>query len=298
MGFQFSVDANEIASAGIPGLTACADDSQTRSVSVFLLLNVMGSGDVTNAATIPVTLDFNGPAAPTITSVGPSDSTSLEVAFTPVDGSGAQQFYVYCEQSTQITTTASTTSGSGGAGAASSQGFHTYGGVGGGGAGGAGGAGGSGGIAGAGGAGGGSSTGGTTSSTTTTTTTTGAGGGASAVGECGTPTTLVAGQVPTGASCGQRATTPVVTSSTLVPGYRYLIGVAGVDNVGNVGPLSALVCSAPSDVDDFWSDYLANGGQAGGGCSLTDVAHENALAVGGWMLVLAVALGRRRRESV
>lgn len=45
----------------------------------------------------------------------------------------------------------------------------------------------------------------------------------------------------------------------------YTIAVAATDGVGNVGPLSTLVCETPQPIDDFFKVYRDAGGRAGGG---------------------------------
>lgn len=304
--FDFFADANQIASAGINGLTACADTSQSRTVTVYLLLNPMGSADVTNFATIPVNIDFNGPSAPTNVAAGTADATSLEVSFDSVQGSGATEFRVYCERSAQLVTTTSGAGGATGAGGTATQGLKPLGGVGGGaGAGGAGGTAGSGGTAGmggTGGAGGTAGTGGTSSSSgtggTTSSSSSSTSSGSSS-SECNDPETLVAGEEPSIEPCGTGTGSPVTTTTPLEAGYSYWIGVAAVDLVGNIGPLSELVCSAPDDVDDFWSDYLKNGTAGGGcGCSTVGISPEAPAALGGWALAFfATAMRRRRRRK-
>lgn len=316
--FDFFLGANEIASAGITGLSACEDTSQSRTVTVYLLLNPMGAAAVTEFATIPVAIDFNGPAAPTAISVGTADATSLEVSFDTVAGSGATEFRVYCERSAPLSTS-TTTAGAGGAtgatgaGGTGTQGLKPLGGVGGGagaggggGAAGAGGTAGGGGMTGAGGTAGGGGTGGSGPSTGGaggTNPSGGTGGSTSSStpssSECDEPEALVAGEQPTLEPCGTGTTSPVTTTTALEIGYSYWVAVAAVDLVGNEGPLSELVCSAPNDVDDFWSEYLANGGKAGGGCgcSLVGMTSNAPLALGGWALGFLAMAMRRRRSS-
>src|SRR5690606_35612824 len=151
--FDLTIGPNEIADAGIAGLSACEDTATSRKIKVYVLLNNTGA-EVTEFETIDLVIDFVGPAAPTITSIGANDATSVNVEFTAVDGSGAVEFFAYCEQAGVAT---SPTSGAGGAatsvtsagGSTSmSQGWKALGGVGSGGTGGAGGAGGAGGTGG------------------------------------------------------------------------------------------------------------------------------------------------------
>jgi uncharacterized membrane protein YgcG len=167
-----------------------------------------------------------------------------------------------------------------------------------GGAGGAGGA--SGGAGGASGGSGGASTGGGGA-------TSGAGGASLAdsgviVGTGFTncaPTVLVAStDPPPNHLCGQTAGN-VGTSGkagNLVNGVQYVVGVAAVDIVGNVGTLSQNKCDIPVQVTDFFELYRNEGGQ--GGCSLSrrDGSSRWLMAALG-ALVSARLLRRRRARS-
>ncbi len=76
---------------------------------------------------------------------------------------------------------------------------------------------------------------------------------------------------------------------------RYAVAVAGVDTVGNVGKLSALACGSPQEVTDFFEEYRAAGGEAGGGfCSLGARGGQGASAL---LLGALLALGLRRRSA-
>jgi hypothetical protein len=308
--YDFALGPHEIAAA--LGITNCEDTTPSRTVTLWVLVNASSGASADVNASLMLTMDFVGPAAPTIDSVGAENGTSLEVNFTSVDGSGAVSFNAYCEQAGQVTATtsvgaggATSTSSSGGAGGngtQSAQGWKTYGGVGGGGTGGAGGAGGVGGTnVGAGGTGG---TAGATGTGGTTTSTGGSSGSSSSTGSggassgCDDPAELDPGTIPTVAVCGTSTNSPV--TATVSAGFNYWVGIAGVDNVGNIGPISELTCTTPTDVDDFWSDYLANGGTAGGGiCACATVgARHTGLAFTGWAIAcLAMFVRRRRREE-
>jgi len=82
-------------------------------------------------------------------------------------------------------------------------------------------------------------------------------------------------------------------------GRVYTVGVAGVDSVGNIGPLSNVVCATPEPTEDFYKLYRDAGGTAGGGfCSVGGVGGRS---VGGFALAvasasaIALALRNRRR---
>lgn len=114
------------------------------------------------------------------------------------------------------------------------------------------------GSGGAGGAGGGTTT--STTATTGSGTSSGTNGGAA---DCPS-SVLVAGQIPDLAyQCGK--TNGASGNATgLTNGVTYAIGVAGYDNLGNVGKLSTMVCVTPGPVDDFFTLYKDAGGKAGG----------------------------------
>jgi hypothetical protein len=84
----------------------------------------------------------------------------------------------------------------------------------------------------------------------------------------------------------------------LVDGVTYNVAVAAVDAFGNVGPPSQEVCDYPAPVNDFWQQYGADGGKAGGFCSLEAVgAGGTSLAGVATAIGLAGIVRRRRRRS-
>jgi hypothetical protein len=88
--------------------------------------------------------------------------------------------------------------------------------------------------------------------------------------------------------------------TNLVDGANYNVVVAAVDNSGNVGPASPLVCQIPQPVNDFFKVYRMDGGGAGGNfCSLDVVGGPAAssFASAGSLGLAALALGRRRRRK-
>ena len=77
----------------------------------------------------------------------------------------------------------------------------------------------------------------------------------------------------------------------------YAVAVAATDSFGNVGELSSPICQFPEETSDFWRNYRAAGGQAGGGfCSVegpgVPVGSFGLLAVG---IVFGCSLYRRIR---
>jgi hypothetical protein len=146
--------------------------------------------------------------------------------------------------------------------------------------------------------------GGASSSTTTEeggTVVTSADGGATFSASGTMDPTFQYGQ-PNGAKflCGSSS---VTSTSINVKGLKdysfYNISVAAVDAVGNVGPLSPLVCGEPLPVDDFWKAYTNDNGLAGGGfCSAEGVGvPAGTSGLGVLMVASMVAIVRRRRRS-
>jgi hypothetical protein len=100
------------------------------------------------------------------------------------------------------------------------------------------------------------------------------------------------GQTVTGESTTQ------YTIKGLTNGTTYDVVVAAVDGSGNVGPPSSCVSDYPAPVNDFWDQYRAAGGQAGGGfCALEAVGLPvgSAGLVGGLAATLLAILRHRRR---
>ncbi len=119
-------------------------------------------------------------------------------------------------------------------------------------------------------------------------------------GSCPT-STLVPGQLPPATHYCGGVTSPTATSGRiegLQNFYLYSVAIAGVDSVGNVGPISDIACEEPQPVDDFFKLYRRAGGQAGGGFCAT--SHVGQGAASGFALVAAVGVAtllvRRRRR--
>jgi hypothetical protein len=78
----------------------------------------------------------------------------------------------------------------------------------------------------------------------------------------------------------------------------YAIAVAYRDNVGNVGPLSPVVCATPAPIEDFFENYNKSGGTGGGGfCSISHRTMRNT-SFGASFTLGALALVFRRRARL
>jgi MYXO-CTERM domain-containing protein len=100
--------------------------------------------------------------------------------------------------------------------------------------------------------------------------------------------------------CGSSsATSTQINVLHLKNGYYYNLSVAAVDALGNIGPLSNVVCGEPVPVNDFWKVYYEAGGRAGGGFCSTEGIGTPAGTSGLGALTLAsiVAIARRRRRK-
>jgi len=134
--------------------------------------------------------------------------------------------------------------------------------------------------------------------------TSGAAGATTSLPACATSTcpskVLVGGQVPDpryfcGSVRGLQQTSNLIEG--LPNGQIMKIGIAAFDTVGNVGPLSPLVCAAPMPIDDFYRAYRDAGGRAGGGyCSVDTVGRASGLAPLCLGLALSLARVLRRRS--
>jgi hypothetical protein len=103
---------------------------------------------------------------------------------------------------------------------------------------------------------------------------------------------LEGGETVTGESTSQ------YTIRGLTDGTTYDVVVASVDGSGNVGPPSSCVHDFPAPVTDFWAEYRASGGQAGGSfCALDAVGLPvgSAGLLGGLVTAFLTAVRRRRR---
>ncbi|WP_437736268.1 hypothetical protein [Sorangium sp. So ce1335] len=110
---------------------------------------------------------------------------------------------------------------------------------------------------------------------------------------------LVPGEIPNlDDQCGKVGRAGSGSAEDLTNGRSYVVGVAAYDGVGNAGPLSALACGTPTEVEGFFEKYREAGGKAGGGfCSI-----EGPVGAGRWVswplgaLAAGAALGLLRRS--
>ncbi len=80
-------------------------------------------------------------------------------------------------------------------------------------------------------------------------------------------------------------------------GTPYTVVVSAVDAYGNIGPPSGQVCDSPAPTQDFWDNYVADHGGAGGGfCALDAVGAPLPSLAGTGFLVSAIVLSRRRKR--
>jgi hypothetical protein len=170
-----------------------------------------------------------------------------------------------------------------------------------GGAGGGAGMGGTGGGAGMGGTGGGAGMGGAGGAGGAA----GGGGSASVVTEaCEGSTAFPGGEAPPAedseyyCGTGPKDAVSLSTEGVLVNGTSYSVAVVVVDNVGNISPITEVICAAPVETTDFFEAYSAAGGKGGGGCSVQGRGRElfRAGPVAGALAAVAFLLRRRRRS--
>ncbi|MEZ4310829.1 MAG: hypothetical protein R3F14_22525 [Polyangiaceae bacterium] len=139
---------------------------------------------------------------------------------------------------------------------------------------------------------------------------TGAAGGAECVSDLTPPTDTTAGvcnscDLQQGEpapgelyQCGKISSGTSGLAAVLDNDTYYAVAVAAYDNLGNIGPLTAATCGTPQEVQDFYEEYRAQGGQAGGGCSV-----ETRSRIAGFtgpataLLAGAAFLLRRRRRA-
>jgi hypothetical protein len=84
----------------------------------------------------------------------------------------------------------------------------------------------------------------------------------------------------------------------------YAVAVAGVDDIGNPGPMSNVACGIPKHTNQFYSAYRDAGGKGGGGfCALGHLGHGQVtrgwlVALGAWFCsVVALTTIRLRRRK-
>lgn len=87
------------------------------------------------------------------------------------------------------------------------------------------------------------------------------------------------------------------TADGLTNGVDYAVAIASVDQVGNVGKLSANQCATPVNVTDFFELYRLDGGKGGGLCSFGPPSRRMPLVpLSVASLVIGVSMLRRRRK--
>lgn len=122
---------------------------------------------------------------------------------------------------------------------------------------------------------------------------------AASAGTCPT-TSLVAGEIPPSShECGSVSNSTATEGHVkgLTNGHSYSVGVAGVDGVGNVGPLSNVVCATPEPTEDFYQLYRDAGGEAGGGfCSVSGVGRGGVAGAFAMVALSGAALVLRNRR--
>jgi hypothetical protein len=95
---------------------------------------------------------------------------------------------------------------------------------------------------------------------------------------------------------GSTVSTKTITG--LKNGYVYTIAMSSIDGLNDNGPISGPECATPSPVNDFFTDYVNDGGLAGGGfCAVEQIGAPAGLgALGLLALSLSLSLARRRRR--
>ena len=87
------------------------------------------------------------------------------------------------------------------------------------------------------------------------------------------------------------------TADGLQNGVDYRVGVAAVDQVGNVGVLSGVDCQTPQDITDFFEYYRMKGGQAGGGfCAVSRFGEGVTWPFAGFGALVTIGMLRRLRR--
>lgn len=286
--------AEEIADAheSIDGCTDSESVTTPHQTEIWFMLMSGSQQDVPAGQYVQWTdtqVDLLGPSAPSIKSTSAADEAAT-INLEDIDSD--DQYRAFCDPIVVSAGDGGGNASGGGTGSPQSkpQGGLTGGGGSGGSSGGAGDGGAS--VGGASDGGGGSSGGGTDGGGGAGT---GGSGGGGTNPNCGTGA-LVAGEFPPiENACTGELNGPGVSVTGLANDTVYAIGIAAVDELGNPGQLSEIVCISPIPVDDFFDNYRAAGGQGGciGGCAVAnDGVPTSALVVG---LALGFLLLRRRR---
>ena len=94
---------------------------------------------------------------------------------------------------------------------------------------------------------------------------------------------------PSGAANGQ---VPAVGDAPLTDSIEYGVQIQAVDTAGNVSGCSNVAFGTPYLINDFWREYVGDGGDGASGC--TSIPGEGLLALVG---LLSVATRTRRRRN-
>jgi hypothetical protein len=264
--------------AGTVDVCESTGSDDAKKVTLFFMLLI--SGDIVDghiADTWSTNYDLIGPEPPENVTAGVGEN-GIPLEWDASDSDDVSSYNFYCDPKAGGASATSTTQAAGddGGDAASDVG-----------AAGATSDAGTGAASGTGGAAGSSATGGTGAAGGTVSS---AEGGINA--ECPS-SVIIGGQRPDEANqCGSQGDGTTGAASGLRNGEAYTVAVAGVDNLGNVGPLSTPVCGTPTDLIGFTGAYNNAGGRGGGGCSFGASSASSAS-----ILVLgALALRRIRRR--
>ena len=123
---------------------------------------------------------------------------------------------------------------------------------------------------------------------------------ADAGGSCGS-SALTAGSLPDpDLLCGSAAgaATSKGTAFNLTNGQSYAVAVSSYDDILNQGPLSENACGTPTDLIDFWQDYVSSGGRDPGGlCNYSPASPTRHWPIGfGLLGFIALAILRKVRS--
>lgn len=275
---QVQIAVQDVAAQlGTGGPAACErTDLPSAGEAIRLYFMLVSGNEAVTTAIWETKLDLLGPPAPTSVSAGVGERR-LIVSWTPNPTDDLIGYKLYCAPSSVGgTAPAAGPTGSGLGGAAGDGGLTDA----------AAGAAGAAGASGASGAAGSTSSGGA------------AGSGGAGTGNPACPSAnILAGVRPDPAYECASVESQITTSAeakNLINGTPYAVGVAAVDLAGNSGPLSAVACGTPQEVDDFFELYRRAGGQGGGGfCSI----HRGQLGTAGALLGALMVLGLLRRRS-
>ena len=87
-----------------------------------------------------------------------------------------------------------------------------------------------------------------------------------------------------------------VIAGGLTNGRNYAVAVAATDKYGNVGPLSPIQCEIPEETTDFWEEYRAAGGLAGGCATVEEPFPLGTMTAGAALFLFGASIIRRRKN--